>query len=216
MEDMNRLKEIYNCVLAGDINNSRNLIELALKENINPNDIIENGFNKALTQVGIKFEKQEYFLPDMLASAMVVKNGMEIIGPLLKGKSTKNLGVVVMGTVEGDIHDVGKNIVIMMLENAGFKVHDLGIDVNGDSFISAIKKYKPDILGLSALLNITMQNMGKIIKKIENENMRNKLKIIVGGAPLNQKFADSIGADGYAPDASKAVSKVKELLNLKL
>ena len=211
---MSLLDEIFNKVLDGDINNSEELIRNAVKKGINPEDIIEKSFNKALLEVGYKFEKQEYFLPEMLASAMAVKKGMEILKPLLKGKITKNLGVIVIGTVEGDIHDVGKNIVVMMLENAGFKVHDLGVDINADIFIKAINKYKPDILGLSALLNITMQNMGKIIKIIESHDIRNKMKIIVGGSPLNQEFADAIGADGYAPDASRAVSKAKELMNI--
>jgi len=211
---MSLLDEIFNKVLDGDINNSEELIKNAVKKGVNPEDIIEKSFNKALLEVGYKFEKQEYFLPEMLASAMAVKKGMEILKPLLKGKTTKNLGVIVIGTVEGDIHDVGKNIVVMMLENAGFKVHDLGVDINADIFIKAINKYKPDILGLSALLNITMQNMGKIIKIIESHNIRNGIKIIVGGSPLNQEFADAIGADGYAPDASRAVSKAKELMNI--
>ena len=211
---MSLLDEIFNKVLDGDINNSEELIRNAVKKGVNPEDIIEKSFNKALLEVGYKFEKQEYFLPEMLASAMAVKKGMEILKPLLKGKTTKNLGVIVIGTVEGDIHDVGKNIVVMMLENAGFKVHDLGVDISVDSFIKAINKYKPDILGLSALLNITMQNMGKIIKIIESHNIRNGIKIIVGGSPLNQEFADAIGADGYAPDASRAVSKAKELMNI--
>jgi len=211
---MSLLDEIFNKVLDGDINNSEELIRNAVKKGVNPEDIIEKSFNKALLEVGYKFEKQEYFLPEMLASAMAVKKGMEILKPLLKGKTTKNLGVIVIGTVEGDIHDVGKNIVVMMLENAGFKVHDLGVDINADIFIKAINKYKPDILGLSALLNITMQNMGKIIKIIESHNIRNGIKIIVGGSPLNQEFADAIGADGYAPDASRAVSKAKELMNI--
>jgi len=211
---MSLLDEIFNKVLDGDINNSEELIKNAVKKGVNPEDIIEKSFNKALLEVGYKFEKQEYFLPEMLASAMAVKKGMEILKPLLKGKTTKNLGVIVIGTVEGDIHDVGKNIVVMMLENAGFKVHDLGVDINADIFIKAINKYKPDILGLSALLNITMQNMGKIIKIIESHNIRNGIKIIVGGSPLNQEFADAIGVDGYAPDASRAVSKAKELMNI--
>lgn len=210
---MNNLKKIYNCVLTGDINNSQNLVEVAIEAGINPDEIISRGFNEALNEVGRKFEKQEYFLPEMLASAMVVKNGMEKLKPLLKGKTTKTLGIIVIGTVEGDIHDVGKNIVVMMLENAGFKIHDLGVDVSTDCFLKAVKKYKPDILGLSALLNITMQNMKKIIEKLEIEKIRNNVKIIVGGSPLNQEFADAIGADGYAPDASRAVNKIKELMN---
>lgn len=211
---MSILDEIFNNVLDGDINNSEELVRNAIKKGNNPEDIIEKSFNKALQEVGYRFEKQEYFLPDMLASAMAVKKGMEILKPLLKGKTAKNLGVIVIGTVEGDIHDVGKNIVVMMLENAGFKVHDLGVDINADSFIKAINKYKPNILGLSALLNITMQNMGKIIKIIESHGIRKDIKIIVGGSPLNQEFADTIGADGYAPDASRAVSKAKELMNI--
>lgn len=211
---MNLINEIFTTVLNGEMDKVKNLTEDAIKEGIKVNNIIDNGFNKALKEVGIKFEKQEYFLPDMLASAMAVKNGMEVIKPLLEGKSIKILGVVVIGTVEGDVHDVGKNIVIMMLESAGFKVYDLGTDVSIDIFIEAIKKHKPSIVGMSALLNITMQNMIKVIDGIKENNLRDKLKIIVGGSPLNQEFADSIGADGYAADASKAVNKVKELLRL--
>jgi len=211
---MNLINEIFTVVLNGEMDKIKNLTEDAIKEGIKVNNIIDNGFNKALKEVGVKFEKQEYFLPDMLASAMTVKNGMEVIKPLLEGKSLKTLGVVVIGTVEGDVHDVGKNIVIMMLESAGFKVYDLGTDVSIDIFIEAIKKHKPGIVGMSALLNITMQNMIKVIDGIKENNLRDKLKIIVGGSPLNQEFADSIGADGYAADASKAVNKVKELLRL--
>ena len=211
---MKTIDQIYSAVLHGEIDKVVSLVEETIKNKIKAQDVINKGFNKALKEVGNKFEKEEYFLPDMLIAAMTVKKGMETLAPELKGIEIRKLGTVVIGTVEGDVHDVGKDIVIMMMESAGFKVYDLGIDVCTEKFIKAINNYKPDILGMSALLNNTMQNMVKVIKKVEDSNLRDKIKIIVGGSPLNQEFADSIGADGYASDASKAVNKIIELLKI--
>jgi 5-methyltetrahydrofolate--homocysteine methyltransferase len=211
---MDLLNKIQNAVISGEIDEAVALTRQAVAEETPVKDIIDNGYNMALKTVGAKFENQEYFLPEMLASAMAVKKGMEVIKPLLKKESVQNIGTIVIGTVEGDIHDVGKNIVIMMLEGAGFKVHDLGVDVGTDKFIKAIKEYNPDVLCMSALLNITMQNMAKVIHGVMKEGMRKRIKIVVGGSPLSQEFSDSIEADGYAPDATRAVTRIKEILNI--
>jgi 5-methyltetrahydrofolate--homocysteine methyltransferase len=211
---MSILEEIFESVLIGEIDEVGKLTKNALEQKLPVSEIINKGYNNALKEVGIRFEKQEYFLPEMLASAMAVKKGMEALGPLLRKESVKTLGTIVIGTVEGDIHDVGKNIVIMMLEGAGFKVYDLGVDVSMDKFVKAVKEYNPDILAMSALLNITMQYMGEVIHCIIKEGIRKKIKIVVGGSPLSQEFSDSIGADGYAADATKAVKKIQEILNL--
>lgn len=189
------------------------LIDKAMKQGIDINKIMEEGFSAGLEIVGGKFSRREYFLPDMLVSGLIVQEGLKKIKPLMVKSGMKFKGTVIAGTVLGDMHDIGKKMVSMMLEGAGFKVIDAGIDVSAEKFINAGIEGNADIITMSALLSTTRLNMGSIIKNIRESDLNN-IKIIVGGASVTQDFADSIGADGYAPDASLAVKKVKQLLNI--
>jgi methylmalonyl-CoA mutase cobalamin-binding domain/chain len=155
--------------------------------------------------VGKKFASHEIFVPEMLVSALTMQKGLDLIKPLLKPEDTESKGTIVMCTVKGDIHDIGKNLVIMMLEGAGFRVIDLGVDLSVDQLIARIKEIDPDILGLSALLTTSMPQMEKVIDALDAEGLRKTLKVMVGGAPVDRKFADAIGADGYGEDAAEAV-----------
>lgn len=163
--------------------------------------------------VGERFKSGEMFFPEVLMSASAMHSGMDIIEPLLKGNELQSLGTIVLGTVKGDLHDIGKNLVGMMLESGGFNVIDLGIDVPTENIIEAIKTHKPVIVGLSALLTTTMPVMKQIIDLMDEEGLKDNVKVIVGGAPVSQEFADSIGADGYAPDAASAVDLCKMLVS---
>jgi 5-methyltetrahydrofolate--homocysteine methyltransferase len=162
--------------------------------------------------VGEKFKNGEYFVPEVLVAARAMKAAMELLRPLLAASDVEPIGTVVIGTVRGDLHDIGKNLVAMMLEGAGFRVVDLGVDVPAEKFIEAAREHNAEIVGMSALLTTTMTYMPEVIKALEAEGIRNRVKVIVGGAPVTQEWADQIGADGYAPDAASAVDKCKELL----
>jgi methylmalonyl-CoA mutase cobalamin-binding domain/chain len=162
--------------------------------------------------VGKRFASSEIYVPEMLVSATTMKRGLGIIKPLLKSGEAENRGTVVMGTVKGDLHDIGKNLVTMMMEGAGFKIIDLGVDVKIEDLIEIVKKEKADILGLSALLTTTMPQMKLVIESLEEAGIRNQLKVIVGGAPIDQGFADKIGADGFGADAVEAVQLARKLV----
>lgn len=166
----------------------------------------------AMSVVGEKFKNGEIYVPEMLIAARAMQAGLKVIKPLLVSREVRSLAKVVIGTVKGDLHDIGKNLVGMMLEGVGMEVIDLGVDVPPDRFVEAIKIYKPQFVGMSALLTTTMENMKTTIAAIEAAGLRSSVKILVGGAPVSQSYADEIGADGYAPDAGSAVDKVKELL----
>lgn len=165
--------------------------------------------------VGEAFRKDELFIPEVLMCAKAMQAGMEVIKPILAKGEIKKLGTVVIGTTKGDLHDIGKNLLGMLLEGAGFDIVDLGVDVSADRFLEEVKRSSPDVVGISALLTTTMPTMEDVIKAMELNHLRERVKIMVGGAPVTQEFADEIGADGYAPDAVLAVAKVKELLKLK-
>lgn len=174
---------------------------------------IVDGLISGMNIVGERFKGGEMFFPEVLMSANAMHSGMDIIAPLLKGNELQSLGTIVIGTVEGDLHDIGKNLVGMLIESGGFNVIDLGIDVPIENFIKAIREHKPVIVGLSALLTTTMPVMKQIIKMMDEEGVKDGVKVIVGGAPVSQEFADSIGADGYAPDAASAVDLCKMLVS---
>lgn len=209
---MEIVKQIVDKVIEGDIAEVKNLTKQALEQKEDAQRIIDEGFTAGLDVVGEKYTAGEYFLPEMLVSGMAVTAGMEILKPLLTKSGVKPKGTMVAGTVEGDMHDIGKNMVCMMVEAAGFKVIDVGVDVPAEKFINAVKENRADIIAMSALLSTTRQNMPKIIQAIRTSELNHKVKVMVGGAPVTQDFADSIGADGYAPDAGLAAKKVKELL----
>ena len=199
-------------VIEGNIADVKDLTKQALGHRIDVQKIIEEGFMPGLDIVGEKYTAGEIFLPEMLVAGMAVQAGMEILGPLLTKSGVKIKGTIVAGTVEGDVHDIGKNIVCMMCEGAGFKVIDLGTEVPAAKFIDAAKANQADIIAMSALLSTTRANMEGMIQKIRASELNHKVKIMVGGAPVTQAFADSIGANGYAPDAGLAVKKAKELV----
>jgi 5-methyltetrahydrofolate--homocysteine methyltransferase len=212
---MEILKEVYDRVIEGNIAETENLVKEALGRKVDAQKIMNGSFVRALDVVGEKFSAGEYFLPEMLTAAMAVKSGMEILKPLLSQSDAKLRGTVVAGTVAGDIHDIGKNMVCMMLEAAGFKVVDLGVDVPGEKFLQAVRDNQADIIAMSALLSTTMISIAKTIHLVHSAGLEPKVKIMVGGAPVTQDFAQAIGADGYASDAALAVKKAKELLGFK-
>ncbi len=181
-----------------------------LKDGTDPKMILDNGLLKGMEVVGIKFRDNLIFVPQVLISARAFKSSLSILEPFLSKSDTEGMGTVVIGTVKGDIHDIGKNIVAMMLKSSGFRVVDLGIDVKAEKFIDAIKNEKAVILGMSALLTTTMGYMKAVIDKIKNENL--SVKTIVGGAPISNSFAEQIGADGYAKNASDAVELSKRII----
>ncbi|MFN3983650.1 MAG: corrinoid protein [Caldilinea sp.] len=184
----------------------------ALDEGYSPQTVISDGIVPAMTIVGEKFETAEFFLPEMMAAALAARGILELLRPRLAASHTEPAGRVVIGTVKGDLHDIGKNLVAMMLEGAGFEVIDLGPDVPADKFIAAINEHQPSLVGLSALLTTTAPMMRTIVSAFQAAGVRDHVKVLVGGAAVSQDFADEIGADGYAPDAGAAVRKAKELL----
>jgi 5-methyltetrahydrofolate--homocysteine methyltransferase len=187
------------------------LTEQALASGISVSDIIKKGLTEGMEVVGQKFEAEEYFIPDMLASAEAVGAAMEILEPHLSKSGIEPKGKIIVATVKGDLHDIGKNIVSILLRGAGYIVKDLGNDVETQVIVEAVKEEKPEFLGLSALLTSTMVHMGDTIKALTESGLRDKIKIIVGGAPVSEEFAGSIGADGYGADGFQAVAIVESL-----
>ncbi len=187
------------------------LVEKALASDMNVSDIISRGLTGAMEIVGKKFEAEEYFIPDMLASAEAVGAAMEILEPHLARSGVKPKGKIIVATVKGDLHDIGKNIVSILLRGAGYIVKDLGNDIETEAIVEAVRVEKPEFLGLSALLTSTMVYMGDTIKALTESGLRDKVKIIVGGAPVSEEFAGSIGADGYGADGFQAVAIVESL-----
>jgi len=187
------------------------LTETALAQKMNPQDIINQGLTKAMEVVGQKFEAKEYFIPDMLASAQAVGAAMDILEPHIAGSGATAKGKIIVATVKGDLHDIGKNIVSILLRGAGYQVKDLGNDVDTQTIVEAVRDEKPQFLGLSALLISTMANMTDIVQALKNAGLRDTVKIIIGGAPVSVDFAKSIGADGYGADGFDAVRIVESL-----
>ena len=204
---------IYEAVIRGDRTAVESGVKKALEEGTEPVVILNEGLIKAMDEVGKRFESGEFFVPEMLIAARAMKTGVAILGPRLINSGVKPIGRVVIGTVAGDLHDIGKNLVGLMLEGAGFEVIDVGTDVSSERFIEAVRNEKPNLLGLSALLTTTMSGMTEVIKKLIENNLRDKVKVFIGGAPVTQTFADQIGADAYADDAAAASRKAKELLS---
>ncbi len=204
-------KEIVEAILVGDIEKTKALTQDILNKGVSPHDVIEKGLMEGMNLVGDKFENREYFLPDLLVAAEAVKRATEIIKPHLKGE--KGRGTVVIGTVSGDIHDLGKNLVVSTLEASGFKVVDLGVDVPAERFVNAVKEEKANIVAISALITTTMLGMKDIIDAMVKDGIRKEVKVMVGGAPLDEEFARKIGADRYAKSSRDATRKAVELVN---
>jgi 5-methyltetrahydrofolate--homocysteine methyltransferase len=206
------LKTLYDSVVNGEIEEVADGVNAALAANIPADKILHEALIPAMTEVGRLFEAQEYYVPEMLISAKAMQGGLAILKPLLAAAGAPAGPKVAFGTVKGDLHDIGKNLVIMMLEGAGFQVTDLGVDVSPDQFIAAVKD-GAQLVGMSAMLTTTMPNMKVTIDALKTAGVRDNVKIMIGGAPLTQAYADQIGADGYSQDASAAVRRAKELLS---
>ena len=185
----------------------------AIASGVEATEVMDNGLIAGMAIVGIKFRENFIFVPEVLACARAMKAGMAHIEPILSASGVEPIGVVIMGTVKGDLHDIGKNLCIMMLRGSGFVVHDLGVDTSEDQFIDAVEEHGAPLLGMSALLTTTMPNMGKTIEAFIDADLRDDVKIMVGGAPVTQEFADDMGADGYGKDALACVALAKDLLN---
>lgn len=207
------LDQIYQAVIRGDQNTAADLVQVAIDAEVDAEAILQKGLIPAMNEVGRLFEEGDYFVPEMLISARAMKVGLEIIKPLLVDTDHKPTGSIAIGTVKGDLHDIGKNLVGIMLEGAGFTIYDLGTDVSPEKFIEAIKANQVDLIGMSALLTTTMLMMESTINTIKSVGLRDQVKIIIGGAPITQEYADKIGADGFAPDASQAVKLGIQLVN---
>ncbi|UCC38580.1 MAG: corrinoid protein [Candidatus Aminicenantes bacterium] len=209
---MEILDEIAIGVERGDSASVRTLTEKALAQDISAEEVLNGGLVAGMNVIGEKFKNNEVFIPEVLVSAKAMKTGMELLKPLLAEANVESKGKVIIGTVKGDLHDIGKNIVAMLLEGAGFEVTDLGTDVSKEKFLEFAEKENADLVGMSALLTTTMTYMREIIEGIESASLKPKVKVIIGGAPITQSYADEIKADGYAPDAASAVDLVKGLL----
>lgn len=205
----NILQQLQEAVCQRQKNEVRPLTQMAIDRGLDPNAIIKEGFVPAMDKVGDQFASGQIFIPEMLASAKLMKDALELVKPLLKTTDIEMAGKVLIGTVKGDLHDIGKNIVIMMLEGAGFKVVDLGVDLSAEDLVASIKEEKPQVLGLSALLTTTMPEIKKVIDALSDQGLRRTLKIMVGGAPLDAETARVYGADAYGCDATEAVKLAK-------
>ena len=210
MEDT--LKRLKQAVIDGNRNDAVDLTNQLLADNANPKQVLDEGLIAGMSTVGELFKKGEYFVPEMLIAARAMKSALAILRPLLIDTGVKPIGTVVLGTVRGDLHDIGKNLTGMFLEGAGFNVVDLGVDISAEKFIEAVKENKAELLGISALLTTTMTYTSEVIQALEAADMRDQVKVIVGGAPITQEWADQIGADGFALDAASAADRCKELL----
>jgi len=188
------------------------LVEKALQEKVPPADILNKGLLAGMSVVGEKFKKNEVYVPDVLIAARAMKAGTEVLKPFLAAAGVQPIGTVVMGTVKGDLHDIGKNLVCMMLEGAGFKVVDAGINIDAEKFVELAKSNNAKVIGASALLTTTMTNMKGVVEAVKASGLEGKVKVMTGGAPVTQAFCDEIGAHGYAPDAASAADKAKDLI----
>lgn len=211
---MVNLDELYEAILKGKLPVAMEVTEQAIREGIDPQRIIDDYMIKAMEEVGARFEAGKAFVPELLMAARAMKGPLDLLKPLLKGDSTQIVGTVVIGTVKGDLHDIGKNLVASMLEGCGFNVINIGSDVSSEKFVEKVKEHNADILCMSALLTTTMVYMKTVIEALENAGLRSKVKIMVGGAPINERFATSVGADGYSPNANAAVALAKQLVNI--
>jgi corrinoid protein of di/trimethylamine methyltransferase len=196
-----------------DDSNVEKLVREALKQGLEPTEILENGLIAGMKEVGQLFARKEYYVPEVLLASESFYVGFNIINPMIKKTSHQPKARIVMGVVEGDIHDIGKNIVKVMLEASGFEVIDLGRDTPISEFITAVEREKPKILALSSLMTTTMTHMKDVIQELNNRTLRDTVKVVVGGAPLNEEFAQKIGADGYGRDAAAAVKLIQKIIN---
>ncbi|MBT3315194.1 MAG: corrinoid protein [Anaerolineae bacterium] len=207
------LAELSTAVIEGNVDDMADLTEDALDEDFSAQDILDKGLMPGMDHVGVEFKAGNMFVPEVLRSARAMHNSMDLIRPLLAESGASMTGKMIIGTVKGDLHDIGKNLVGMMCEGAGFEVEDIGKNIEPEAFVEAVKKYEPNIIGMSALLTTTMRSMEHTIKALEEAGLRDKVKVIIGGAPVTQTFSDQIGADGYASNAASAAELAKSFVN---
>ncbi|MCG6931510.1 MAG: corrinoid protein [Desulfofustis sp.] len=208
----NHLEIIKEAIIGGKHKDVEELVRSALDDGVSANAIVNEAMIPGMDVVGKKFSNNEIFVPEMLVAAVTMNKGLDILKPILKQSGSKSKGTIVMCTVKGDLHDIGKNLVIMMLEGAGFDVIDVGVDTSVDKLIDAVKQIKPDVLGLSALLTTTLPEMAKVIQSLEANGMRGEVKVMIGGAPVDAAYSEKIGADGYGRDAAQAVEVARRLI----
>ncbi len=207
------LGQIYDAVLGGDEAGVEALVRKAASGGVAPSQIITEQLIPAMEEVGARFEREEFFVPEMLLASRAMQSGLTVLKPLMAEEEAGDTRGVVIGTVQSDIHDLGKNLVSTMLSGAGFEVKDLGADVSPERFVEAVREENPKILGMSALMTTTMPAMKRTVDALAEAGLRDGIKVLVGGAPLTEEYCEEIGADGYAPDAWSAVKKAKELVN---
>jgi 5-methyltetrahydrofolate--homocysteine methyltransferase len=207
-----KIQAVYDAVLNGAMADTTGFVQEAIDAGLEAEVILKEGLIAAMSEIGQKFESGEAYVPEMLISAKSMKFGLELLRPHLVAADVQPIGKVIIGTVQGDLHDIGKNLVAMMMEGAGFEVIDLGADVKPEKIIEAIEEHKPDIVAMSALLTTTMGNMKTVITKMEDAGVNNGISVMIGGAPVTQDYADEIGADGFGIDASQAASLAKKLV----
>lgn len=208
-EHLDKIKE---AIVGGQHQEIEALVQSALDDALGPDQIVNDAMIPGMDDVGQKFSSGELFVPEMLVAAVTMNKGLDLLKPLLQLAGSESKGTIIMCTVKGDLHDIGKNLVIMMLEGAGFDVIDMGVDMNVESLINKVKEIKPDVLGLSALLTTTLPEMIKVIESLETENMRDQVKVMIGGAPVDAAFCEKIGADAYGRDAAEAVQVARQLV----
>jgi 5-methyltetrahydrofolate--homocysteine methyltransferase len=206
------LSELYDAILTGNAPKAEEVTKAALEANVDPTELVAKYMIPAMDEVGKRFECNEYFVPELLIAARAMKKSMALMAPALAEAGAEPAGRVVIGTVQGDLHDIGKNLVASMLEGAGFEVVDLGVDVSPEKFIEAAQEKEGSLVALSALLTTTMTQMKAVVEKLEADGVRGKYKIMIGGAPITQQYADEIGADGYSDNASAAVALARKLV----
>ena len=205
-------EEFYIALSQGKMDEVRRLTQDALDAGESADAVLKQGLVPAMDRVGVRFKTGDIYIPEVLIAARAMHAGLAVLKPILSKSTTSMAGKVVIGTVKGDLHDIGKNLVIMMLEGGGFEVLDLGIDVSAEKFVEAIKKHQPQVVGMSALLTTTVKEMKNTVQMIENAGLRNQVKTLMGGAPVTERLAKEMGADGYAPDAASAVDVVRWLI----
>ena len=207
------LQGLYDNTLVGNAPEVKELTERGLEDDLDPEKMLYEALIPSLEEVGARFERGDFFVPEMLIAGKAMSGALEILRPLLAETGVATIGTFLMGTVKGDVHDIGKNLVNIMLEGAGFHVIDLGVQVAPEKFVAAIQEHKPDIVGFSAFLTTTMPMFKANINALQKAGLRDQVIVMVGGAPVTQEYADAVGADGYAPDASATVKRAKDLLN---
>ncbi len=213
---MSDVSELYDAVLSGDHKTARELAQTAIDENVDPKSIVDTYMIPAMDEAGRRFEANVFYVPELLIAARAMKGAMELIRPKLLENHVEPTGRVVVGTVQGDLHDIGKNLVASMLEGGGFEIIDLGVDVSPDQFVGAAAEHGADVIALSALLTTTMPGMRSVVEQVKQSSVADSVKVMIGGAPITQTYADEIGADGFSDNASGAVNEARRLTDVSL